>query len=90
MTQMMADTAAVIGEKLTVENEIDVMLASKRMEARIMDVVPFFILVYVGVTSPGFFEPMYHNVTGIAVMSACLALYVFAYLLSEKIIAVEV
>ena len=90
MTQMMADTAAVIGEKLTVENEIDVMLASKRMEARIMDIVPFFILVYVGVTSPGFFEPMYHNVTGIAVMSACLALYVFAYLLSEKIIAVEV
>ncbi len=90
MTQMMSDTVSVIGEKLTVENEIDVMLAAKRMEARIMDVVPFFILIYVGITLPGFFEPLYHNMTGIAVMSGCLGVYIFAYLLSEKIIAVEV
>lgn len=90
MTQMIADTVNVIGERLTVENEIDVLLSAKRMEARIMDVVPFFIIGYVGLTSPGFFDPLYHNLTGIAVMSGCLAVWLFAWLLSEKIIAVEV
>ena len=90
MTQMIADTVGVIGERLTVENEIDVLLSAKRMEARIMDVVPFFIIGYVGLTSPGFFDVLYHNLTGIAVMSGCLGVWLFAWLLSEKIIAVEV
>jgi tight adherence protein B len=90
MTQMIADTVGVIGERLTVENEIDVLLSAKRMEARIMDVVPFFIIGYVGLTSPGFFDVLYHNLTGVAVMSGCLGVWLFAWLLSEKIIAVEV
>ena len=90
MTQMIADTVSVIGERLTVENEIDVLLSAKKLEARIMDIVPFFIILYVGLTSPGFFDGLYHNLTGIAVMSACLFVYLFAYLMSEKIVAVEV
>ncbi|MCR5093035.1 MAG: type II secretion system F family protein [Lachnospiraceae bacterium] len=90
MTRIMADTAEEIGERLTVENEIDVLISAKKMEARIMDVVPFFIIFYVGITSPGFFDPLYHNLTGIVVMSVCLAVYIAAYLLSERIIAVEV
>ncbi len=90
MTAMIADTVAVIGERLTVENEIDVLLSAKKMEARIMDIVPFFIILYVGLTSPGFFDGLYHNLTGIAIMSACLGLYLFAFALSERIIAVEV
>ena len=90
MTQMIGDTAEVIGERLSVENEIDVLLASKKMEAKIMEVVPFFIILYIGITSPGFFDPLYHNMTGILIMTGALALYLFAYLLSEKIIRVEV
>ncbi|MCR5675553.1 MAG: type II secretion system F family protein [Lachnospiraceae bacterium] len=90
MTQMIADTADVIGERLAVENEIAVLLAAKKMEARIMDIVPFFIIFYVGLTSPGFFDVLYHDLTGVAIMSACLAVYLAAYLLSEKIMSVEV
>ena len=90
MTQMIGDTAELIGDRLRVENEIDVLLAARRMEARIMEVVPFFIIFYVGLTSPGFFDPLYHSFVGIVVMSVCLAVYLFAYLLSEKIISVEV
>ena len=90
MTQIIADTVDLIGERLSVENEIDVMLSAKRMEARIMDVVPFFIIFYVGLTSPGFFDVLYGQPLGIAVMSACLGVYLFAFVLSEKIISVEV
>ncbi|MBQ9513103.1 MAG: type II secretion system F family protein [Lachnospiraceae bacterium] len=90
MTQILMRTAIVIGARLDVEKEIDVLLSAKKMEAKIMEVVPFFIVFYVGITSRGFFDPLYHNPFGILMMSGCLILYLIAYLMLEKIIDIRI
>ncbi len=90
MTGIIEKTIAVISQKVDVEKEIDVLISAKRMEARIMNMVPFFIIFYVGLTSPGFFMPLYHNVFGIILMSICMGVYIFAYLLSERIVNIDV
>lgn len=90
MTQIIGRTAAVISQKMDVEKEIDVLISAKRMEARIMNIVPFFIIFYVSLTSPGFFEPLYHNPFGIVLMTICMGLYIFAYLMSERIVNIDV
>ncbi|WP_051638492.1 type II secretion system F family protein [Butyrivibrio sp. NC2002] len=90
MTETIERCVEVISEKMEVESEIEVLIAAKKMEARIMEIVPFGIMAYVGLTNPGFFEPLYGNLFGVCVMTACLFIYIFAYLLSEKIVTIEI
>ena len=90
MTQIISRTITVISQKMDVEKEIDVLISAKRMEARIMNMVPFFIIFYISLTSPGFFDPLYHNIFGIVLMSVCMAFYAFAYFMSERIVNINV
>ena len=77
MTDIIERTINIISRKLEVEKEIDVLVSAKRLEARIMNLVPFFIIFYISLTSPGFFDVLYHNPFGIAVMTICMVLYIY-------------
>ena len=90
MTEIIARTITVISQKIDVEKEIDVLISAKRMEARIMNCVPFFIIFYISLTSSGFFEPLYHNLFGIVLMTVCMGFYAFAYFMSERIVNINV
>lgn len=90
MTDIIERTINIISRKLEVEKEIDVLVSAKRLEARIMNLVPFFIIFYISLTSPGFFDVLYHNPFGIAVMTICMVLYIFSYIISERIVNIAV
>ncbi len=90
MTDILAKTAAVIEQKTETDREIQLMISGKKTEQKIMNAVPFLIIFYVGTTSKGFFDVLYHNLIGVIVMTVCLGFYLAAYLLSEKIVDIEV
>lgn len=90
MTDIIERTIGVISKKINVEKEIEVLVSAKRLEARIMNCVPFFIISYISVTSPGFFDSLYHNVFGIVLMAICMVIYIISYVLSERIINISV
>lgn len=90
MTEILAETADSIEQKSAVDKEIQVLLSSKKMEQKIMNIVPFFIIFYIGVTSKGYFDVLYHNLIGIVLMTFCLFFYLAAFMISEKIVAIEV
>lgn len=90
MTDILSKTAAVIEQKTETDKEIQLMISSKKLEQKIMNMVPFLIIFYVGSTSRGFFDVLYHNVIGIIIMTVCLGFYGAAYLLSGRIVDIEV
>ncbi len=90
MTKTMAETIELIGNRMEVEKEIEVLISARRMEARIMEAVPFGIVFYVEITNRGFFTPLYHNPAGIFLMTVCMTAYIAAYLMTEQIIEIEV
>ena len=90
MTEIIDRTIGVISGKLEVEKEIEVLISAKRLEARIMNMVPFFIIFYISITSPGFFDALYHNVLGIGLLAVCMVIYCFSFLLSEKIVNITI
>ncbi len=90
MTEIMSRTVSLLQDRMEVEKEIAVQLSAKKLEQKIMDIVPFFIIAYLGITSKGFFSPLYHNLQGIAVMTVCLAAYLGACRWSEKIMDIRV
>ena len=90
MMKIFQDTVEKIRQKTDVEREIETVIAAKKTEQRIMDLVPFGILLYVGAASPEFLEPLYGNWSGALVMTVCLLGYAGAFFLSEKILAIQV
>ena len=90
MTETIERTISVISRKMDVEKEIEVLISAKRLEARIINLVPFIIILYISLTSPGFFKPLYHNLPGVILMTVCMLVYFAAYLLSEKIVNITI
>lgn len=78
-------TCELIKSKIDTENEIHTFLSAKRMEQKVMNVMPFVILLYIQVVNQGYFDKLYHNITGQLIMSGCLLVYLIAYVLSDKI-----
>ena len=77
-------------KKLEVRQEIQLMVAAKRLEQNIMNIVPFGILAYLKLTSADFLSIVYGNVFGICFMSICLGVYGFALFLSDRILEIKV
>lgn len=90
LTAIIRDTVASISGKEETRQEIEVCLASKKMEQNIMSMVPCILLGYIGITSPGFLDDMYGNPAGVLIMSICLGVYVFAFFMGRKIVDIEI
>jgi tight adherence protein B len=87
---IMRHTAEVIRDKMQVKEEIRTMTASRQFEQKIMNMIPFLIVFYVEGASPSFFDQMYETGLGRILMSICLVVYIIAYILAGKILAIEV
>ena len=90
MTDILAKTAAVIEQKTETDKDIQIMIGAKKMEQKIMNMVPFLIIFYISSTSKGFFDVLYHNLIGVIIMTVCLGFYLAAFLLSGRIVDIEV
>lgn len=90
MAEIIQDTAGQISEKIDVERSIDMAVAAKKYEQMIMSFLPFGIIFYMQLSSPGFFKQLYGTVFGVIFMTGCLAFYLFAFWLARKIIQIEV
>ncbi len=83
-------TAEKISDKMEVMREIKTMAAAKAFEQRIMSLIPFFIMFYVDLTSPGFFSPLYGNWLGVIIMSGCLGVYLLSRYFSGRIMQIPI
>ena len=79
-----------LGDKAEVKREIDTVIAAKKMEFRIMSVIPLGIIGYMRLSFPEFMAGLYGNLPGAVFMSICLGAYIAAWRLGCKIVEIEV
>lgn len=84
--EIISTSVEVIGRREETEEEIHTQMAARKLEQKVMNIMPFGILIYIESSSPGYFEPLYHNFMGIIIMSGCLCAYLSACVLSERIL----
>ena len=84
------DTALKIEDNLSIKQEIETITTEKRLELKVMCVMPLGILAYITLTSKSFIAPLYGNLLGAAVMTACLIGYGCFIMLGRKIIDIKV
>lgn len=86
LSEIIQTTSVMLGQRIDAKKEIATLLSGRQMEQNIMKLMPFGILFYIGSNYPGYFDTLYHNWQGIAIMTVCLALYLSAYVLGDKIL----
>lgn len=87
---MLASSSDMIRQKMEVKRKIATVISAKKYEQGIMNLVPFGIILYIDASSPGFFDVLYHNLTGILIMSILMIIYFIAYFISEKIMKINI
>lgn len=90
LIRIIKNTAGNIQQKLEVEEEVQTIISGKKLEQRVMSVIPLGMIVYLRLTSPQMMAVLYGNLIGVAVMTLSLILYVVAYYMAKKIVDIKV
>lgn len=84
------ETALKIEENLAVKQDIETITTEKRLELKVMCVMPIGILAYITITSKSFIAPLYGNLLGVVVMSFCLIAYGLLIKVGKRIIDIKI
>ena len=83
-------TSEQMKEKQEINSEINTLISGKKLEQKILCVMPVLIVMYLKVGAESFIAPMYGNPLGIICMSFCAAVYIGAITWSEKITDISI
>ena len=86
LVRIIGSTAEIMGKERRMSEEIEDIISGKKLEGKIMSVIPFFMVFYIQLSNPGYFDVFYYNLSGILVMTVCLAVYLFAVGAMERIL----
>lgn len=87
---IIAYTSRTISEKMEIQNEIEVLVASKQFEQKILSLLVPLIIVYLQISSPGYLNVMYTSLQGRVLMTVSLLLFLVSYKIGQKIMDIEV
>jgi tight adherence protein B len=84
--ETLRSTAESIGRQIELRQELQSVLGAKRMELLIMRAMPFLVPLYIELTTPHYFDVLYHNPRGIGIMTGCLCAYLASYVMGERVL----
>lgn len=87
---IIAYTSRTISEKMEIQNEIEVLVASKQFEQKILSLLVPLIIVYLQISSPGYLNVMYTSLQGRVLMTISLIIFMISYKVGQKITNIEV
>lgn len=88
--QIIDSTVYRMNEKCEVRKQIEVMIAEKKLEQEVMNILPLGILCFLQMASWEYMSVLYHNWFGVMMMTIVLVLYLFALYVSEKIMQIRI
>ncbi|MFD1957347.1 type II secretion system F family protein [Paenibacillus thailandensis] len=88
LIEVMKRSSQTIGEKLDIQQEIAVMVAQKRFEARIMMAVPFVFLGFLHMAAPDYMAPLYGG-AGYVLLTVVLGVLLVCFRIIFKIMDIR-
>ncbi len=90
LIRIIQKTVQRINDKVVVEEEIQTLVAAKKLEQKIMMIMPYGMILYLRLTNDGFFDVLYGNVLGVCVMLVFFLVIQFADWWARKIMEIKV
>ena len=90
LMQIMRQSSNIITEKIETKQEMDTVLAEKKMEQKVMAVAPLALMVLLTQSTGDFMEPLFNTFGGRVVCTIALALVIVGFLWGNKLTDIEI
>lgn len=90
LIQIIRQTSTVITEKIETKTEIDTILAEKKMEQKVLTVMPIGLVYLLTVTTSGFMDPIFKTIEGRGIATLALGIILVGYFWGKKLTNIEV
>ena len=90
LIEITENTIEHLSQAIQTKEEIHTMIAAKQMEKKIMSVMPYFILLYVRIANPGYFDILYESFAGVLVAVISLLCLWIADIWAERVTEIEI
>ena len=84
LIEVIRNTSNMISDKIDMKQEIYLLLAQRKFEQKIMNVIPIVLIMILSSSSWDYMEPIFTNIIGRIVMTICIGLLVISYFISKK------
>ncbi len=88
--RVLETTAASIREMARLDGVIRTKTAEGKMQLIVIAIMPFFLVLGLGYSSPGFFDPLQKSLSGYMLTGAAAGCWIGALLWARKILAVDI
>lgn len=88
--EIIKNTSNIIGDKLNIKQEIDTLLAERKFEQKVLNIMPIAMILLLTWTTGDYMAPVFETFAGRIAMTVAVLLLGLAYFISKKIISIEV
>lgn len=85
VAQIIRNTSSIISDRIEVSQEIDMMLAERRFEQKVLNAVPVFMVALLSVSAAEYMHPVFNTAAGRVTMTVALAMMAAAWFISSKL-----
>ena len=90
LVEIIKNTTNILGDKLEIKSEIDILLAQRKFEKNVLNVMPVVLILVLSMAAKDYIEPVFTTMLGKMVMSVAIALIGLSWFISEKIMNIQV
>lgn len=90
LVEIIKNTSTIIADKLQIEQEIATMLAQRKLEQKILSIMPIAMILMLSWTTGDYMAPMFTTFSGRLAMTVAVSLLGIANIISGKIMRIEV
>ena len=90
LVEIVRNTTNILGDKLEIKNEIDVLLAQRNFERKVLNVMPIALMLVLSLAAGDYIAPVFTTLPGRLIMTAAILLIVASWVVSAKILRIEV
>lgn len=88
--EVIRNSSSIINDKIEVRQEIDTLLAQRKFEQKVLNLVPVLMIVLLSVSAADYIEPVFTTAAGRLVMSGAILLLAAAWFISKKIADIRI
>lgn len=90
IVEVIKNSSAIIGDKLQIKQEIETLLAERKFERKILNIMPIGMILILSLSTGDYMAPVFETLAGHVAMTVAIILLGAAFVISGKIMKIEV
>ncbi len=90
IVKVIKNTSEIISDKIRIKQEIDTMITQKKLEQKVLNFIPVFMILFLSWTAPDYMDMVFNTILGRIIMTITVMLLTVSYFISKKIMDIEV